>query len=53
MRPTVEIDDRLMAKSMKASGATSKWEVVELGLRTLVQLVRQQEGIVASGRERG
>ena len=37
------IDDKLMADALKASGAPSKREVVELGLRTLLRLSRQSE----------
>ena len=46
MRTNIVIDDRLMADAMLASGARTKREVVELGLRTLLQL-REQEGIRA------
>lgn len=38
------IDDRLMADALKATGARTKREVVELGLRALVRL-KQQERI--------
>ena len=44
MRTNIVIDDRLMADALEATGARSKREVVELGLRTLVQL-KQQERI--------
>ena len=43
MRTNIVIDDKLMADALKASGARTKREVVELGLRTLVQLRRQRE----------
>lgn len=42
MRTNIVIDDKLMADALKATGARSKREVVELGLRTLVQLEQQQ-----------
>jgi Arc/MetJ family transcription regulator len=42
MRTNIVIDDRLMADALKATGARSKREVVELGLRTLVQLKEQE-----------
>jgi Arc/MetJ family transcription regulator len=44
MRTNIVIDDQLMADALKATGAKSKREVVEMGLRTLVQL-KQQERI--------
>jgi len=42
MRTNIEIDDKLMQQALKASGAKTKREAVELGLKTLV-LLRQQE----------
>jgi Arc/MetJ family transcription regulator len=44
MRTNIEIDDQLMADSLRATGLKTKREVVELGLRTLL-LVKQQEAI--------
>jgi len=41
MRTNIVIDDALMDAAMKASGATTKRETVELGLRALVRLRRQ------------
>jgi Arc/MetJ family transcription regulator len=41
MRTNIVIDDALMRDAMKASGAKTKKEAVELGLRTLVRLKRQ------------
>jgi Arc/MetJ family transcription regulator len=43
MRTNIVIDDKLMADALKASGARTKREVVELGLRTLLQLGKQSE----------
>jgi Arc/MetJ family transcription regulator len=43
MRTNIVIDDELMADAMRASGAKTKREAVELGLRTLLRLGRQQE----------
>ena len=43
MRTNVVIDDKLMADALKASGARSKREAVELGLKTLLQVGRQAE----------
>lgn len=41
MRTNIVIDDELMADAMKASGARTKREAVELGLKTLLRLRRQ------------
>lgn len=46
MRTNIVIDDALMRAAMKESGARTKREAVELGLRTLVRL-RRQNGIKA------
>ncbi|MFM8605813.1 MAG: type II toxin-antitoxin system VapB family antitoxin [Cyanobium sp.] len=43
MRTNIVIDDVLMQQAMRASGARSKREAVELGLRTLVRLQQQAE----------
>jgi Arc/MetJ family transcription regulator len=43
MRTNIVIDDRLMAEAMKASGARTKREAVEMGLRTLLSLSCQGE----------
>lgn len=43
MRTSIVIDDKLMADALKASGARTKREAVELGLRSLLQLSRQGE----------
>ena len=43
MRTNIVIDDKLMLEAMVASGAKSKRETVEAGLRTLVRLKRQDE----------
>jgi Arc/MetJ family transcription regulator len=43
MRTNIVIDDKLMADALKASGAKSKKEAVELGLQTLVRLRGQRE----------
>ena len=42
MRTNIVIDDSLMKEALELSGAKTKKEVVELGLRTLVQLKRQE-----------
>jgi len=46
MRTNIVIDDSLMAEAMKATGAATKRETVELGLKALVRL-RRQVGIRA------
>lgn len=43
MRTNIIIDDDLMALAMSATGAKTKRETVELGLRTLLRLRRQGE----------
>lgn len=43
MRTNIVIDDKLMADALKATGARTKREAVELGLKTLLQLNRQSE----------
>lgn len=43
MRTNIVIDDELMMEAMRASGARTKREAVELGLKTLLRLRRQQE----------
>ncbi|MEY4909761.1 MAG: hypothetical protein RL260_3479 [Pseudomonadota bacterium] len=42
MRTNIEIDDQLMREALRLTGAKTKKEAVELGLRTLLRL-RQQE----------
>lgn len=41
MRTNIVIDDKLMAEALRASGASTKREAVELGLRALLQLNQQ------------
>nr|WP_294560257.1 type II toxin-antitoxin system VapB family antitoxin [uncultured Rhodopila sp.] len=41
MRTNIEIDDRLMAEAMAASGLPTKRETVEAGLRLLARRKRQ------------
>lgn len=43
MRTNIEIDDKLMADALRATGLKTKREAVELGLKTLVRLRRQEE----------
>jgi len=44
MRTNIEIDDTLMADTLRATGIRTKREVVELALRTLLRL-RQQASL--------
>jgi Arc/MetJ family transcription regulator len=41
MRTNIEIDDKLMADTLRATGLRTKREAVELGLRTLLRLRNQ------------
>lgn len=41
MRTNIEIDDRLMADTLRATGIRTKREVVEVALRTLLRLRHQ------------
>lgn len=50
MRTNIVIDDALMQQAMQASGARSKREAVELGLRTLVKLQQQTKIRALRGR---
>jgi Arc/MetJ family transcription regulator len=43
MRTNIEIDDKLMADALVATGLKTKREVVELGLRTVLKLKQQEE----------
>lgn len=43
MRTNIVIDDKLMQDAMRATGAKTKREAVELGLKTLVRLNLQDE----------
>lgn len=43
MRTNIVIDDQLMQDALRLTGARTKREAVELGLRTLVQLGRQAQ----------
>lgn len=44
MRTNIVIDDKLMQETLRATGLKTKREAVELGLRTVLRL-RKQEGI--------
>lgn len=42
MRTNIVIDDKLMAEALKLAGIKSKREAVELGLKTLIRLRKQE-----------
>lgn len=42
MRTNIEIDDKLMNDVLKATGLKRKKDVVELGLKTLIRLKKQE-----------
>ncbi|HEX3367107.1 type II toxin-antitoxin system VapB family antitoxin [Phenylobacterium sp.] len=43
MRTNIVIDDTHMADALKASGVRTKREAVELGLRALIRIQRQEQ----------
>ena len=43
MRTNIVIDDKLMKRTLRATGLKTKREAVELGLRTLLRLRQQEE----------
>ncbi|WP_107222415.1 type II toxin-antitoxin system VapB family antitoxin [Thauera aromatica] len=43
MRTNIVIDDKLMNDTLRATGLKTKREVVDLGLRTVLRLSRQEE----------
>ncbi len=43
MRTNIVIDERLMDEALRATGLKTKREAVELGLRTLLRLGKQQD----------
>ncbi len=42
MRTNIDIDDKLMGDVLKATGLKTKKDAVELGLKTLIRLKKQQ-----------
>lgn len=50
MRTNIVIDDELMQKASSLSGLPSKREIVEAGLRLLVQLKQQEKIRSARGK---
>lgn len=43
MRTNIIIDDELMNEALRSTGLKTKREVVELGLKTLVRLKKQEQ----------
>lgn len=43
MRTNIEIDDKLMSDALRLTGARTKKEAVEMGLRTLLRLQQQAQ----------
>lgn len=43
MRTNIVIDDKLMRDALRATGIKTKREAVELGLKTLLRLRKQEE----------
>jgi Arc/MetJ family transcription regulator len=43
VRTNIVIDDKLMKETLRLTGLRTKREVVELGLRTIVRLGKQEE----------
>jgi Arc/MetJ family transcription regulator len=43
MRTNIEIDDKLMKDTLKATGLKTKREAVELALKTLLNMERQKD----------
>ena len=50
MRTNIVIDDELMRDALRATGAKTKREAVELGLRTLLKLKKQKQIKTLRGR---
>ena len=42
MRTNIVIDEKLISEAIKATGAKTKREAVELGLKALIQLKKQE-----------
>jgi len=52
MRTNIVIDDALMARAMKLTGARTKRETVERGLKLLIRLSQQERILAARGQLR-
>lgn len=52
MKTTVNIDDELMRDAMKATGAATKTEVIEMGLREIITARRRKDLANLFGKEK-
>lgn len=43
MRTNIDIDDKLMRDALEATGFKTKKDAVELGLKTLIRLKKQED----------
>lgn len=50
MRTNIEIDDKLMSEALMLAGVKTKKAAVELGLRTLIRLKKQERIKAFKGR---
>ena len=50
MRTNIVIDDKLMSDALRATGLETKKEAVELGLKTLIKLKKQEGSKAFRGR---
>jgi Bacterial antitoxin of type II TA system, VapB len=50
MRTNIDIDDKLMAAALKATGLKTKREVLEAGLEKLVRAQKQMQGLKYFGK---
>ena len=51
MRTNIVIDDKLMSDALRATGLETKKEAVELGLKTLIKLKKQEGTTEDKGRD--
>jgi Arc/MetJ family transcription regulator len=49
MRTNIEINDKLMAEALQATGVRTKREAVELGLKMLVRMKAQEQLLALRG----
>ena len=50
VRTTIDIDDRLMKRAMRVSGASTKRAVVQQALELIVHVAAEQETLIRSAR---
>ena len=53
MRTTLDLDEHLMAEALKQTGAKSKTDVIEMGLRALIEKAARKELKALFGRRPG